>query len=123
MNVYFQMLSRDILEEQDLEYTLALIEDMERELKTKVNEITSQENMKEVEVCVDEKEVDTEEEVENDVEEENPSPSTLRNIRLAYFDTSQIQPPQIQPPQIQPPQIQPPQIQPPRMRLRSGRSY
>ena len=142
------MLSRDILEQQDYEYALSLIEDMEREsLEAELRQNNEQQkNEQEIE------EQETEEYIQVE-EERNPSPYTLRNMRRAYFEaleikrrtppaevavpisvqSAQTQPVQTQPAHIQPAQIQPAQIQSAQIqsaqtrsitrRLRSGSSY
>ena len=126
------MLSRDILEQQELEFALSLIEDMEREAELEQN------NGQQTEEQHTEKH--TEQHIDPGEEETNPSPKTLRNMRRAYYEALEVrrggplaeltteavmqtQPAQTQPAQTQPAQTQPAQTQPAIRRLRSGRSY
>jgi len=90
------MLSRDILEEQELEYALSLIEDMERgsndvELGqiNQADQVASRpgdEKQQENQIGED---VGEDDEVERN-QERNPSPRTLREMRRAYFEALQI---------------------------------
>ena len=127
------MLSRDLLDAQELEYALSLIEDMEREGKEKEKESVGNDGNDEQ----DEQELGHNQ--DDDDEDRNPSPKTLRNMRCAYFERlalnkvaplskqvraqSPPQPPQIYPHPQSHPQIQPVQIESTGRRLRSGRSY
>lgn len=107
------MHSRDILEQQDLEYSIALMNDIERE---------EQENRIELERIDNEQNELQDKSSHNETQDEteviNPSPKTLRNIRQAFFENiaKQNELPETH-------QTQPNQTQPPRGRLRSGRSY
>tara|TARA_B110000027_G_C16111815_1_gene298100 strand:- start:467 stop:865 length:399 start_codon:yes stop_codon:yes gene_type:complete len=132
------MLSRDILEEQELEYALSLIEDMERESnKTDMEPGVSDRTENQV-VCRQEEQRETnaldeeEEEEEEEEAEQNPSPRTLREMRRAYFEGLESrrrlasEPVSTIPAQIEREvECSKPagQTGPPRRRLRSGRSY
>ena len=75
------MLSRDILEEQELEYAISLIEDMEREEREE-REVREEreENAKSTENA----------DLADDDDDRNPSPNTLRNMRRAYFEKLEL---------------------------------
>lgn len=134
------MLSRDILEEQELEYALSLIEDMERESNYTNMEQNNQAGVSyrkenQVVCCRQEDEqrenlVDDEEEEEE--AEQNPSPRTLREMRRAYFEGLEGRRRMASDPVItrpvqteEEPDCANPvgQSEPPKRRLRSGRSY
>lgn len=117
------MLSRDILEEQELEYALSLIEDMERE-----DAELAQTNQAGVEEQRDDQ-VDQEDQVEqqreNQMEDEverNPSPRTLREMRRAYFEGLESRRTETE--LVKSDRSNPTgQTEPTRRTLRSGRSY
>ena len=117
------MLSRDILEEQELEYALSLIEDMERESNdTKMGQ-TNQAGVsdrKESQVDQEEEQRETplDEEEEEEEAEQNPSPRTLREMRRAYFEGLESRRRMAS----DPVSTRLVQTEPPRRILRSGRS-
>jgi hypothetical protein len=138
------MLSRDILEEQELEYALSLIEDMERESigtrqgsnDTKMEQSNQEavSGWKESQVGQEEEQRESlvEEEEEEEEAEQNPSPRTLREMRRAYFERLESRRRMASDPVSTPPlQIEREadcanpvgQTEPPGRRLRSGRSY
>lgn len=114
--------NREILEQQELEYAIALIEDMKREDQATKEESTEQ----------------IDEEKQDDITDKtiNPSPKSLRSMRQAYFDklatreanreSSQTQP-QFDSSQTQPQcdssQTQSSKRHTNQRRLRSGRSF
>ena len=125
------MLSRDILEEQELEYALSLIEDMERESnKTDMEPVVTDRTENQV-MCRQEEQQNNALEEEEEAEQ-NPSPRTLREMRRAYFEGLESrrrlasEPVSTIPVQIEREvECTKPagQTEPPRRRLRSGRSY
>jgi len=129
------MLNRDILEEQELEYALSLIKDMERESNdTKMDESnrTGVTDRKEnQDVCCRQEEEQRENPVDEE-EEQNPSPWTLREMRRAFFEGQESRRRMASDPGLtrsvqteREPDCADPvdQTEPPRRRLRSGRSY
>uniref|UniRef100_A0A6C0IXK9 Uncharacterized protein n=1 Tax=viral metagenome TaxID=1070528 RepID=A0A6C0IXK9_9ZZZZ len=133
------MLSRDILEEQELAYALSLIEDMERESNETKMEQTNQAGVSDRKesqvVCCRQEEEQREnpldEEEGEEEAEQNPSPWTLREMRRAYFEGLESRSMASEPVSTRPVQTEREpdcaipvcQTEPPRRRLRSGRSY
>lgn len=116
------MLNRDIFEEQELEYALSLIEDMERESNEMGPGVSDRKENQDVSI----------QEEEDEEAEQNPSPRTLREIRRAYFERLEnrrrtaSEPVPIRPVETERESdgAKPAgQTEPPRRRLRSGRSY
>lgn len=136
------MLSRDILEEQELEYALSLIEDMEREsnktdmepgvLDRAENQVVCRQEEQREKNALEEEEEEEEEQEDEEEAEQNPSPRKLREMRRAYFEGLESrrrlasEPVPSIPVQIEREvECAKPvgQTGPPRRRLRSGRSY
>lgn len=111
------------MEEQELEYALSLIEDLEREsIGTRPNETEEQQEQQPEEQQPEEQQAEEQQPEEEEEAEQNPSPRTLREMRRAYFEGLESR--REARLERERDYAKPTgQTEPPRRRLRSGRSY